>query len=106
MESHLKIKLNSFFADIKGVQGFWLTAFKNVELLASMIQEHDEPILEHLSNVKVDFSAEPMVSSVVYKGIIFWLVVYWVSQCHGISSGCQWEEGTCAIITVFRCFFN
>ena len=37
-------------------------AFKNVDLLASMIQEHDEPILEHLSNVKVDFSAEPMVS--------------------------------------------
>lgn len=27
-----------------------------------MIQEHDEPILEHLTNVKVDFSAEPMVS--------------------------------------------
>jgi len=46
--------------DLIGVQGFWLTAFKNVELLASMIQEHDEPILEHLTNVKVDFSAEPM----------------------------------------------
>ena len=48
-------------ADVKGVQGFWLMAFKNVELLASMIQDHDEPILEHLTNVKVDFSAEPMV---------------------------------------------
>ncbi|XP_067928246.1 nucleosome assembly protein 1-like 1 isoform X2 [Watersipora subatra] len=46
--------------DVKGVQGFWLMAFKNVELLASMIQDHDEPILEHLTNVKVDFSAEPM----------------------------------------------
>lgn len=49
-------------ADIKGVKSFWLIAFKNVDLLASMIQENDEPILEHLTNVKVQFSAEPMVS--------------------------------------------
>lgn len=51
--------------DVKGVQGFWLTAFKNVELLASMIQEHDEPILECLTDVKVQFSAQPMVSTAI-----------------------------------------
>lgn len=51
-----------FFKDVKGVRGFWLTAFKNVDLLGSMIQEHDEPVLEHLTNVKVEFSAQPMVS--------------------------------------------
>ena len=31
-------------------------------ILAGMIQEYDEPILKYLSNVKVKFSAEPMVS--------------------------------------------
>lgn len=51
------------FSGMKGVHGFWLTALKNVELLASMIQEYDVPILEKISNIRVDFSAEPMVRS-------------------------------------------
>ncbi|XP_077285445.1 nucleosome assembly protein 1-like 1-B isoform X2 [Arctopsyche grandis] len=39
--------------DVKGVPGFWLTIFKNVSMLADMVQEHDEPILECLEDIKV-----------------------------------------------------
>jgi nucleosome assembly protein 1-like 1 len=37
----------------KGVPDFWLTVFKNVDMLAEMIQPHDEPILKHLQDVKL-----------------------------------------------------
>ena len=51
--------------DTKGIPSFWLTIFKNVPLLEEMVQEHDEPILEKLSDIKVLFSTpdETMVSS-------------------------------------------
>ncbi|XP_032668469.1 nucleosome assembly protein 1-like 1-A isoform X1 [Odontomachus brunneus] len=42
-------------ADIKGIPDFWLTIFKNVGTLAEMVQEHDEPILKHLTDIKVNF---------------------------------------------------
>lgn len=42
--------------DPKGVPQFWLTVFKNVEMLSEMVQEHDEPILQHLNDIKVKFS--------------------------------------------------
>lgn len=37
----------------KGIPDFWLTIFKNVEMLAEMIQPHDEPILKHLQDVEL-----------------------------------------------------
>ena len=56
---------------VKGVPGFWLTIFKNVEMLAEMvqvmirmywqlpwtrsIQDTDEPLLELLQDVKITF---------------------------------------------------
>ncbi|XP_025086630.1 nucleosome assembly protein 1-like 1 isoform X2 [Pomacea canaliculata] len=47
--------------DVKGVPGFWLTIFKNVDMLAEMVQEHDEPILQHLRDIKVRFTeSEPL----------------------------------------------
>ncbi|ESO97619.1 hypothetical protein LOTGIDRAFT_103941, partial [Lottia gigantea] len=42
--------------DTKGIPHFWLTIFKNVEMLSEMVQEHDEPILEHLQDIKVIFT--------------------------------------------------
>ncbi|KAI2567109.1 NAP1L1 isoform 11, partial [Pan troglodytes] len=42
--------------DPKGIPEFWLTVFKNVDLLSDMVQEHDEPILKHLKDIKVKFS--------------------------------------------------
>lgn len=49
--------------DIKGIPDFWLTIFRNVGMLAEMIQEHDEPILKHLYDIKVTFleGLNPMV---------------------------------------------
>jgi len=47
--------------DVKGIPSFWLTIFKNVEMLAEMVQEADEPALEKLEDVTVTFSeTDPM----------------------------------------------
>ncbi|XP_072278292.1 nucleosome assembly protein 1-like 4 isoform X2 [Pyxicephalus adspersus] len=48
--------------DIKGIPDFWLTIFKNVDMITISLQEHDEPILKHLQDVKVKFSGpgQPM----------------------------------------------
>jgi len=47
--------------DIKGIPSFWLTIFKNVEMLAEMMQEADEPALEFLTDVTVTFTeSSPM----------------------------------------------
>ncbi|XP_051172386.1 nucleosome assembly protein 1-like 1 isoform X1 [Leptopilina boulardi] len=47
--------------NIKGIPDFWLTIFKNVGMLADIVQEHDEPILKHLYDVKVIFlEKDPM----------------------------------------------
>jgi nucleosome assembly protein 1-like 1 len=40
----------------KGIPEFWLTIFKNVDMLQEMVQEHDEPVLTALTDVKVTFS--------------------------------------------------
>ncbi|WAR02306.1 NP1L4-like protein [Mya arenaria] len=45
----------------KGIPGFWLTIFKNVDMLSEMIQPNDEAILNHLQDIKVEFTEkEPM----------------------------------------------
>ncbi|CAH1787694.1 unnamed protein product [Owenia fusiformis] len=44
-----------------GIPSFWLTVFKNVDMLAEMVQEHDEPVLNHLQDIKVKFTeSDPM----------------------------------------------
>jgi len=44
-----------FPADAKGLPKFWLHAFKNAneECLAGLIEPHDEPVLEYLSDITV-----------------------------------------------------
>merc|ERR1719204_2141369 len=42
----------------KGIPEFWLTAMRNVELIEEMIQEHDEPLLKHLTDVKLIFTGK------------------------------------------------
>ncbi|GFO01239.1 nucleosome assembly protein 1-like 1 [Plakobranchus ocellatus] len=39
--------------DVKGIPSFWLTIFKNVDMLSEMVQDHDEPILSHLQDIQV-----------------------------------------------------
>ncbi|PSN38990.1 Nucleosome assembly protein 1-like 4 [Blattella germanica] len=47
--------------DTKGIPNFWLTIFKNVQMLSEMVQEHDEIILKHLVDIKVIFlESNPM----------------------------------------------
>ena len=50
--------------DVKGVPDFWLTIFKNVDMLQEMVQEADEPVLEKLQDITVTFSEKPMVSNI------------------------------------------
>ncbi|MEE6499389.1 hypothetical protein FKM82_003431 [Ascaphus truei] len=40
----------------KGIPDFWLTIFRNVDMINVSLQEYDEPILKHLQDVKVKFS--------------------------------------------------
>lgn len=46
---------------LKGIPDFWLTILKNTSLISDMIQSHDEPILSHLTDIKVYLLEEPMV---------------------------------------------
>merc|ERR1712158_294948 len=44
----------------KGIPEFWLTIFKNVDMLQEMVQEADEPLLHKLTDITVTFSEQPM----------------------------------------------
>lgn len=48
--------------DTKGIPEFWLTIFKSIEIIAENIQEHDQAILEHLTDVRLKTHESPMVS--------------------------------------------
>ena len=52
--------VHDFTEETKGIPEFWLTIFKNVDLLSEMVQDYDEPILEKLTDVKLKFHDEPM----------------------------------------------
>lgn len=53
-------KVHDFDENTKGIPEFWLTIFKNVDLLAEMVQDYDEPILKHLTDIQLKFHDEPM----------------------------------------------
>ncbi|KAL5503603.1 hypothetical protein EMCRGX_G010576 [Ephydatia muelleri] len=42
--------------EIKGIPGFWLTTLRNVDLMGDLIEECDEPVLEHLTDIKVAYA--------------------------------------------------
>ncbi|XP_060806366.1 nucleosome assembly protein 1-like 1 isoform X2 [Amyelois transitella] len=46
--------------NVKGVPNFWYTIFRNVSMLCEMTQEHDEPILKSLQDIKVQMHDEPI----------------------------------------------
>ncbi|KAM4721537.1 nucleosome assembly protein 1-like 4 [Rhinophrynus dorsalis] len=52
----LSEKATSDEGSSKGVPDFWLTIFRNVDMINISLQEHDETILKHLQDVKVKFS--------------------------------------------------
>lgn len=43
---------------VKGVPDFWLHAMKSTDILGSAIQPHDEPILQHLRDIRVHMKSE------------------------------------------------
>lgn len=53
-------RIHDFDENTKGIPEFWLTIFKNVDLLAEMVQDYDEPILKHLTDIQLKFHDEPM----------------------------------------------
>merc|ERR1712242_447721 len=55
-----KSKKEATEKDAKGVPDFWLTIFKNVDMLQEMVQEADEPVLSKLTDITVTFSESPM----------------------------------------------
>ncbi|KAJ8676645.1 hypothetical protein QAD02_012432 [Eretmocerus hayati] len=60
-EAAVKKDENGEDENIKGIPDFWLTIFRNVQMLSEMVQEHDEPILKQLTDIKVIFlEKDPM----------------------------------------------
>lgn len=53
-------------ASEKGIPEFWLTIFKNCNLLSEMMQIHDYPIITHLTDIKTICTEDPMVRCFVY----------------------------------------
>jgi nucleosome assembly protein 1-like 1 len=51
---------------VTGVPQFWSTVWRNMDLLADMVQEHDEPIMHHLKDVQVKMSETPMAFTLVF----------------------------------------
>jgi len=56
IEDEKKEEVKESQDDAKGIPSFWLTIFKNVEMLAEMVQENDEPVLELLDDVTVSLT--------------------------------------------------
>jgi len=50
----------------KGIPEFWLTIFKNVDMLQDMVQEHDEVALNSLEDVTVEYSKSPMTFTLYF----------------------------------------
>lgn len=55
IRKHLK---SVYAEDVKGVPDFWLTIFRSTDLLSTMIQPHDEPLLKLLQDIKVVYADE------------------------------------------------
>ncbi|XP_055904638.1 nucleosome assembly protein 1-like 1 [Eupeodes corollae] len=41
--------------DVEGIPNFWLTIFRNTEILSEMVQEHDEPLLKKLRDIQIKY---------------------------------------------------
>uniref|UniRef100_A0A0K8SK89 Nucleosome assembly protein 1-like 4 n=2 Tax=Lygus hesperus TaxID=30085 RepID=A0A0K8SK89_LYGHE len=47
-------------SDQPGVASFWLTVFRHSSTLNDMMRPYDEPILEHLQDIKIEYTENPM----------------------------------------------
>ncbi|XP_060532263.1 nucleosome assembly protein 1-like 1-B [Cylas formicarius] len=53
-------KNNKEATNDKGIPEFWLTIFKNCNLLSEMVHPHDVPIMKHLTDIKTICREDPM----------------------------------------------
>ena len=60
-DEKLKVEDSEEEKNTKGIPEFWLTIFKNVDVIAENIQEHDEKILTSLKDVRVVLFKDPPV---------------------------------------------
>ncbi|KAJ4451130.1 hypothetical protein ANN_02570 [Periplaneta americana] len=74
--------------ETKGIPNFWLTIFKNVQMLSEMVQEHDEPILKHLYDIKVIFLESNPMDQRIYLGNTF---IRWPGSSVGRAAGYELE---------------
>ncbi|XP_034116998.1 nucleosome assembly protein 1-like 4 [Drosophila albomicans] len=51
-------QLPQLSANAVGVPRFWLTVFRNVALISDLVQEHDEPLLECLLDVRIRYEPD------------------------------------------------
>lgn len=56
--SKLLKKVKDIPEDTKGIPNFWLTIFRNTEILSEMVQEHDEPVLQKLTDITIKYDDE------------------------------------------------
>ena len=54
---------------VTGVPSFWLTVLKSCPVVQDMLQDHDEPILQHLIDIKCNISkpGEEMVITQLFR---------------------------------------
>ncbi|KAH8366513.1 hypothetical protein KR084_000090 [Drosophila pseudotakahashii] len=50
-----------------GVPRFWLTVFQNVPLLSELVQDHDEPLLECLADVRLAYDQDSYTVSFQFR---------------------------------------
>lgn len=50
--------LPQYDENVKGIPDFWLTIFRNTELLSDMVQPHDEPLLKQLTDIKIKYDED------------------------------------------------
>lgn len=48
-------KVREIPEDTKGIPNFWLTVFRNSEILSEMVQDHDEPVLQKLTDITIKY---------------------------------------------------
>ena len=51
--SEILKELQKTAEDAKGIPDFWLTILRNTEILSEMVQEHDEPVVKKLTDIKI-----------------------------------------------------
>lgn len=58
----------------KGIPQFWSIIFHNLDIIAEMVQEEDEPLLNHLVDLRYKIITEPRVSKHLPRHTSVWCV--------------------------------